>query len=191
MIHYTLLPDKETKSLRREYRTRLFIIFLFFFSCSVGIGILVLIPSYLLSHGQESMALEHAKELQKSKEASGAAQIEKDLQKTKMIADKIIADNDGVVFSDIVERIISHRSKEIYIVSFDFSKEVGTSTQALVVIQGKAVTRESLVKFKEALEADVYFQKIELPISDLAKSKDIGFALRLTTNLGAKPPANK
>jgi hypothetical protein len=49
-----------------------------------------------------------------------------------------------------------------------------------VVLQGKALTREGLIAFKKNLEQDKRFSGVELPISDLAKSKDIPFALRLS-----------
>jgi hypothetical protein len=57
---------------------------------------------------------------------------------------------------------------------------VGTSTVE-VVIRGTADTRDALVLFKRRLEQDPLISSVELPVSDLAKSKDITFALKLKT----------
>ncbi|HEY4494767.1 MAG TPA: hypothetical protein VJC02_01545 [Candidatus Paceibacterota bacterium] len=180
MIHYTLLPENEMKSLRHEYRIRLIILALFFICSIVVVGILILIPSYVISDVQEKGALNRVKELKSSQEASGVAEIEKNLALVENITKRIIANDNNISYSSLIEDVISHKTKEVKINSFSVSKATGTSTPVEIIVQGKASTRDSLVIFKNNIESDKQFSKVELPVSDLAKSKDIGFALRLT-----------
>ena len=186
MIHYTLLPEDEMKRLRREYRMRFFIVLLFFISCALFIGIVSLLPSYILSTNKENRALAQAQEVQKKREASGADQVEKDLVKAQTIARKILAENTSFYYSDIIQHILSHRSNKITVTSFEASRDTGTSTPVRVIIQGKAVSREGLTTFKSVLERDSFFTQVELPVSDLAKSKDISFSMRLTISTEQK-----
>ena len=179
MIQHTLLPDNEIKALRNEYRIRLAIILLFFISCSIVIGMFVLFPSFIRSYSGQDEAVRRANELEKNRQANGIEDIKKNLAQSQFVAEKIINNRDNVFYSDIIQNIISHKSKEILIDSFGLSSVVGTSTPVEVIVQGKALTRESLVTFKKNLEKDSSSLKVELPVSDLTKSKNTSFALRL------------
>ncbi len=180
MIHYTLLPENEVKILRKEYRLRLTIIFLFVLSLAVVVGILALLPSYIHSRSQLLIASEQTKVLEKGRQERGADQIEKELVQAQALVDKIKEHEDGMFFSNNIKDIFNLRTSGISIYSFDISRNESTTTPITVVIGGRASTRESLVSFKESLESDKRFSKVELPISDLAKSKNISFAFRLT-----------
>lgn len=180
MIHYTLLPDEEIKSLRHEYRVRFFIILAFFVSCGILLGILSLLPSSLLSYAQEVQVNERTAALQQSRKASGAEQIEKDLAQSQATAQKILADTNKISYFDSIQKIALHRTPQVLISSFEITHEEGTSSPYLAVIQGKAGTRDALIAFKTALEEDASFASVDLPLSDLAKSKDIAFAVKLT-----------
>ncbi len=186
MNHYTLLPEHEMKSLRHEYRTRLFIVALFFISCGIALGIATLIPAYILSSAKEGRAQAEATELFKKNKVSGTAQAEKDLVRSQTIVKKIIVEEGRPMYSDILQGILAYRSTYISITSLDLSRPTevagatGTTTPAEIIIQGKSATRESLVAFKKSLEGDKKFLKVELPLSDLAKSKNITFTMKLT-----------
>ncbi len=185
MIHYTLLPEKEIKKLKTEYRTRLLIILLFFISFAVLIGIGALTPAYLFSSIKEKDALGDLQMIKNNRQKNGTADISKDLAKTNDLVKKIKEHQDKVISSEVITRIILNKNSQIKMTSFQFSSIASTAKNATtsttqIVIQGKSDDRESLVAFKESLEADSFFTKVELPVSDLAKSKDIPFSLRLS-----------
>lgn len=182
MLHYTLLPKEETKFLRNEYRIRLLIIALFFISCSVTIGIFSLLPSYIFSISKENSIRRQADDLQKKRQASGVDQIEKDLVKSQAISEKILANENTSAFSDVIQKILSHKEAGLTVNYFEMSRSAGTSTAVSTVIHGKAVNRDILIHFKKSIEGDVAFSKVELPVSDLAKSKDISFAMNISYN---------
>ena len=180
MIHYTLLPPEEMKALRHEYRVRFFIILAFFVSCGIVLGIISLIPAYMLSRSQEADMVERTQALEQSRKASGADQIEKDLEQAQIMAEKISADQNKIVYSDSLQKIVSHRTPQVTLSSFQITRDSGTSTPYEVVVAGKAATRDALLTFKSGLENDPAFSSVDLPLSDLAESKDISFSLKLT-----------
>ncbi len=187
MIHYILLPAQERHALRREYRLRLAIVCFFFFSLAMVLGITSMLPSYALTYNQENEAVAAQDALTKSRTASGADKVEKDLLLYQSIAEKIIAEDDKVDDVDIIQKILGDQKKGITLGWFQINHVLSTSTQnskigtttAEVVFQGKALTRDSLLQFENALENDPWFGAIELPLSDLAKSKDIDFNFKL------------
>jgi hypothetical protein len=179
MIHYILLPKEERHALRREYRLRLAIITFFFISCAVAIGIASLFPAYFYSREQVLEAKVREEVLERSRRESGAAEIEKQLLTSQAIADKINAEKAPVVSEEVVQKIISHKRKDLFINSFTLVAQPSTTTLASVTLAGRAGTRDALLEFKKALEGDKYFHDIELPLSDIAKNKNITYELRL------------
>jgi hypothetical protein len=175
MIHYILLPAEERHALRREYRLRLVIILLFFVSLAALIGIAALVPSFLYSYTQEKSAIEGQQVIQKLRKESGADQIENDLVLSQAIAKRILTEKDPVVYNQVVQNILSHRSKGLSITSFALLKDNGTTTAAKISLSGKAATRDSLLQFKNDLLNDKLFTEVDLPLEDLAKSKDVSF----------------
>ncbi len=167
------------KELRKEYRIRLFIITSFFFSIVFMFGIIALIPSYVSTQLQEKESVGRKEELQKNRKASGADEIEKDLLQSQAIASRIVAHEDSTTHSNIIQSIISYRSRQITLLSFEVARATGTSTPWTVIIQGKSASREALLEFKKGLENSALFSQVELPLSDLAKSKNIGFSIRV------------
>jgi hypothetical protein len=181
MIHYTLLPEKEIKKLRREYRIRLTIFLLFFMSCSVFVGIISLMPAYIYSYTQEKEALDKLEELQAKRKSDTIGPIKKELSDNTIVINKIKNINDSVIYSNIVSKIISQKPSGVSIKSFDMQAAGGSATSTVTVaIQGKALTRESLVAFKDRLTKDPLITKVELPVSDLAKSRDISYSIKVS-----------
>ena len=180
MIHYTLLPEKEIKALKREYRMRLVIFFLFFMSVAVLAGIFSLTPGFVLSYTQEKEALSHLKNVEKNRKDNGLDSIVKELNETNTIIKKLEDHSGDLVYSRIIFQIIGHKTSGLTIKSFDISKSPNATSTADVVIQGKATTRDSLISFKNKLEADPLISNLQLPVSDLAKSKDISYSIKIS-----------
>lgn len=181
MINYTLLPEKEIKSLKREYLTRIFVALFFFVSCGIVVGILSLVPAYILSYTQEKRALEDVNVMEKGRQDRGADTILAALASTTDITNRLKSHEDKIIFGDILARVLLHKPAQVSISSFQISKipvEGSLSTSVDIMLQGKALTRDSLVAFKKQLEGDVMVSKVELPLSDLAKSKNILFSVR-------------
>lgn len=178
---YTLLPEKYVAKLKREYRVRFATMFFFFITIALAIGAVSLFPSYILSRGQERQATQDLSSLKKIAATSGADQVEKDALNTKTLVRAITGHQDAVLLSDIVESIVAHRKSSVTISSLEVGRPSPTAVTAR--ISGVALTRDALVAFKKELEGDARFIKVELPVSDLAKSKNIRFSMNLSIKI--------
>ncbi len=184
MIHYTLLPEKELRMLKREYRIRLLIFSIFFTSIAVLIGILSLIPAYMLSYTEEKEALDSIESLRKNRKQSGLDVITAELKQSDIILKKINSFGKSVPFSQSVSTVLGNRVPGITLHSFQFLNSINTASSTMsFTIQGKSGTREALVAFKNKLEADPAVLKVELPVSDLVKSRDISFSIKLSMTI--------
>lgn len=173
------------RKLRKEYRIRLLIATFFFISCGVVLGIFALVPAYIYSSFQVSDVKSRSEKIQISREVSGAVQIEKDLIAMQQIAERVTANSNDISYSQTIDRIVSHRTGQVQISSISIKSTAPGSYEA--IIQGKAVTREALIAFRSGLEKDVNFFSVELPLSDLTKSKNVGFSIKLKLN-SPNPP---
>lgn len=179
MIHYILLPSKERKALQREYRIRLAILMMLFASISIMVGILCLLPSYLHISNAEDNVLSQKMTLLQSRKDSGGEEIQKSLLRTQVIAEKVLSpiNSQPLLYEDILQKIIVLKKKDVVLRSMSMSLTQGTSTVASVVVLGQATTRESLLDFKTQLENNPIFAEVTLPLSDLAKSREVSFSL--------------
>ncbi len=150
-------------------------------SCSVLAGIISLAPAYVYSYTREKEVLNRLTELQKNREDGGLIAIKKELTDTSAMIKKVKEGDSSIIYSSIVYNIINHKPAGVSINSFDLSSTGATATSTIIVVmQGKANTRESLVTFKDRLTKDPLITKVELPVSDLAKSRDISYSIKIS-----------
>ncbi|MDO8430676.1 MAG: hypothetical protein Q7S72_01655 [Candidatus Taylorbacteria bacterium] len=150
-------------------------------SCAVLVGIGSLIPAYIFSYTEEKSSLNRIEEIQKSREEKGADSLVKELKIDRGIMEKINKHRDSVIFSNIIPQIIRHKTPGLTINSFNLTTVTSaTSSSVMVAIQGKSSTRDGLIQFKNALDADPLVTSVSLPVSDLAKSRDIPYSIKIS-----------
>lgn len=179
MIHYTLLPKHDIDVLKREYRIRVFTLLMFFISCAIVAGIVGLIPAYMYSYNQEKDSLKRLNQAQKSKESSGIYEVIKNLETAEKLVAKLKDDAQTVEISSILDKVLLHGNELVNVSAFQMTLTKNASSSAEIVIQGKSKTRETLLIFKKNLEQDAMFYDIEMPISDLARTKESTYAIKL------------
>ena len=154
---------------------------LFFISCSIVLGIFSLAPAYILSFSEKKEIMQKLESSNRDRRENGTEAIMKDLKKSNTQIKSIKSYDKSLIFSDIIALIISHKNSGIYINSLQFQKSSDPESKLReMIVQGKAITRESLVSFKNKLELEEKISKVELPVSDLAKSKNISFSIKLS-----------
>ncbi len=84
-----------------------------------------------------------------------------------------------VVSEKVINAIILKKLPEIKITDIAYHKDEKTGPKGQVSIQGTAPSRESLLAFRKALEDDINFQSVNLPISNFVKGSNIQFSLSL------------
>lgn len=87
---------------------------------------------------------------------------------------KLLSDQqESAILSDLIDVLDTIAGSEVAISRFTFEKD--ELAVAKISIAGHANTRTALADFSTHIEEHALFEKAELPISNLAKDKDITF----------------
>lgn len=174
---FNLLPDSFKDEMIKEYNLRRFLIvimFVFFIQITFFI---FLLPSWLISNSKEESSKLRLAQLESSKLLSESATIKtvvKNINAELGIIDKSL---EYPVFTKYLDSILDKKTPNIKISMFSYVSN--SSSTATVIIKGISATRDSLVEFKNSLDALKIFKSIDLPISNYAKDKDIEFGMNL------------
>jgi hypothetical protein len=176
---YTLLPEQQIKNLEREYHIRLLILGFFCLSAAVWIGVGSLLPSYITSVMQEGNAVSQFQEIQKTTQTPVNAGVAAEVAASNAQILTIKSAEDPVIFSAIIENIAGQRIPGISLTDIEIAHAPadGNPNQTTIAIRGTAATRDTLVAFQHALEADPELSNVVVPISDFAESADIMFGI--------------
>jgi Tfp pilus assembly protein PilN len=178
-----LLTDNFKKTLRQEYLLRVLTVSLWLITGGFLIGALSLAPSFILiqsSHRtlQEQFTVLQSRVASKSDETASTpvalleqklALLSKEREKerlTEALLFVLQARGDaGVTFTSF---------------SYTTASSGKNAGQSELTLRGVAVSREALLSLKRALEADKRFKRVDLPVSNLAKERDIAFDIKLS-----------
>lgn len=175
-MQHTLIPQKERKILRREYRTRVFIVFCFLLSISGIIGSAALFPSFLFAINEEKTQLSLLSSLRDTKDENGVNVLELDFKRDNSFIN-ILSNKSKIPRPSAAIQSISGLRGSVKINAI--AVDIPTPEDLIIIVQGIAPDRDSLLSFKSRLEELVPGGGVELPVSDLAKSKDIQFSMRI------------
>lgn len=179
-MRHSFLPISEQNTLKRVYRIHVTIVALFLLSVVGLIGLVSMFPSFISAYTEEHLQLDTVASLKESKDTSESTRIQKELQADSAKITVLSQVAGTVRPSSIISRVVEVRGT-VRISSIVLT-EVSTTT-AVIVMQGVAPTREALVSFKTRLEALSPGNKVDLPISGFARSKDLPFSLKVNHNL--------
>jgi len=141
-----------------------------------------LMPAYIYSYSQEKALLVRLEELQKNRVERGTDSVKKELASSTLIINRLKKHEAPIVYSNLISQVISHKPSGLNIKSFSVTSDrQATSTPTIIVVQGISSTRDSLILFRDRLEADPLISTVELPISDLAKSTNISYSIKINT----------
>ncbi len=179
-MRHTLIPTDLKKALRHEYRVRATIVFLFMISIAWVIGIVSLLPSFIHVKTEKDTINKSLATLQGSPIKKGVIDVGNDIAKQSDMLALFNKQTGGMTSnSSIITSIVGARGN-VKLTSLAISRTATTSI--LVIIQGVAPTRDALINFKNLLSSSVPGNKVDLPISELAMSKDIHFSITMTND---------
>lgn len=171
-----LIPSSAKRSIAFEYWIRV---------ASVGIlvlcGILVtstllLLPVYVRIHSH--IKAYEAVAGQATEKASEYSLSSATLIQTGIQARLLLGLKNQQSFSSIIDMLENLENSSISITSFNLSKSGGELQP--IEITGKALTRQALADFREALLGHEAIDTVFLPISNLAQDRDISFTVTIT-----------
>ncbi len=177
---FNLLPQKNKKSIKQEYKVRLVSVFLASLIAVEIIFLSTLFPSYVLSvidHADLSKRLESLKDtglLENTDEVRGKIEeINKNIELLKPAPSNLF-------FNVLVSDLLSQSGSGIDLKGINYSQTSPANFE--INLSGVASTRESLVAFVDRLESEEIFSSVDLPVSNLAQSNNINFSLYITGN---------
>lgn len=174
-----LLTQEEKKKIRKEYLFRLSLVALVLLLGSSLIGIALLIPPFLISSIKERDVRGQSELLKQSIENSSRdssiVQLREAAQKLEALAEA----KDQIKIADMFKRVADHRTEGIELAGL-FYKQV-SDNEAILTVSGVANNRGDLLAFSRALEQDLLFSGVELPVSNLAKEENISFSFKITS----------
>lgn len=168
-----LIPPIVRKAVIKEYWTRVISVFLFIVSVVSFCIFVFALPVYVLVSDQVDVYAQSAAEASErvaEYDLSAGALI-----RANQMAQKIFELREVDRFTDAVTLLESLQSSDITITTFQFNRvkgEVGP-----VMILGNATTRQALADFRDRLLSQPKISDVVLPISNLAKDRDIEFSI--------------
>lgn len=165
----------------RGFYYRLVVLLLITVSVSFLVVFAAVIPSYFLSVVKNNI-VNTKLELQKNETVPLPDQqtlaIIKDLDSKLSLLEKS-EKNKFIVSEKVINAIILRKLPKIKITNISYEANSAKTKSKRISIQGVAPSREVLLAFRIALENDVSFKQVDLPISNFIKGSNIQFYLSL------------
>lgn len=175
-----LIPNQEKHRKVKDFYFKLAVVFCVTSGLSIVVASVAILPAYFLSSVNKNL-ISTRLEVQKN------APVSSDDQEIITAAGKLeqqlkLIENTGgdafVISETVVNGILLKKMNDIKITGISY--EVSTTKGRVVTVNGSAPSRERLLLFRKALEDDVAFQTVDLPISNFIKGSNIEFSLQLT-----------
>ncbi len=174
---FNLLPENLKDTIRKEYKFRKIIVILLFI-ISLQISFLIFIfPTWLISLYNEKEVLAESENVKKQ---LSDLNISPATLTIKSLNTKLNIINTTLEYPKILplfNTIISKKTNSIQIDEFLYT--LVQNNTAEIIIGGTSLTRESLVSFVKSLEDTKSFKQVNLPISNLAKDRNINFSISM------------
>lgn len=175
-MRHTLLPLHDRIALRREYYIRVLIVFCFMISVALLIGVVSLLPTFIKTVNAEKDAKNFEITTAKEPANQDLKTVQLKVVNSLTLLESLKKDDNTPRLSDLIQGVLSMR-EGLRFNSFSAAKN-GTTTFTMS-LQGVASTRNDLLAFKNNFESMAPENKIDLPVSSLAKSTNIQFSLQL------------
>ena len=175
---FNLLPDNLKDKIKSEYRLRFWTVVLLLIIFLEVVLLVFIFPSWLTSFNKENDLISEVNKVNKSQLKNDTDPIIAEIRDLNL---KLNIINTTLQYREVLPlagTIISKKPRAIRITGFDYAG-TGTST-ADVVVRGISATREDLVSFVKTLKDTKTFKDAVLPVSNLAKDKNISFSINLT-----------
>lgn len=175
---YKLLPEVAREKVRREYLLRRAVVMVTAFIVVLIVTIVGLFPSYMLSKARQDEARERARLIGLAKPSGETEELDKWLSqinlKLKTLNPKLDQDRPSLLLTQVIEK----KGSGIRITRFNWVKIEGKNELS---VSGVARDRQSLLSFESRLNNSQLFSTVALPVSNLAKDRDISFEIKLTS----------
>ena len=173
-----LIPPDAKKQVKREYWTRVIVVWLFLSGSAFLIIALVHAPVYWLLHMQlQAYQDEYSQVTDQTEEFK---QAETAIVNTNTVIDLLATPPTSVLFSDVIKEIEKAATIIDGVTVSNITLTRKADALGTITVAGQAATRAGLATFRDALEDNSLFKKASLPLANLAKDRDIPFSITVT-----------
>jgi hypothetical protein len=172
---FNLLPLEEKKKIRRLYLTRFAVASLLVFTFLTVATSVLLMPSFIIAMQKHKAAQVRKEIITNTISASEKSNIKEELIVFKKNVDLLKPADTSLL--QLIEKVLVHKEEGVSISSFAYN--VVSSGNKQVIIGGIASERDKLFQFQKKLEQEKTFARVDLPISNFAKDKDIIFTMTI------------
>lgn len=171
-----LIPPVAQKSVKRQYLIRLTTVWIILAALACMIVTVLHIPVYVLVQSQlEAFSNEYA---QASVESASFDASTKEISRANEIATLLASPKHKVSFTHIINELEMQSGAEVIIKEYTLAQKQGALTTLKIL--GVADSRLALTTFQERIEAHELFESAVLPLSNLARDRNIPFEITIT-----------
>ena len=174
---FKLLTEEESRKVRHEYAMRRMVIILSSLILVLVVGVIGLLPTYVLSTIRYNEAQERSRIVangnQREASSDPKAWLSKINRQLRILSPKLDTDRP----SDLIDEIVDQRTSGIKLTGFSWVKSDGKIN---LTISGTSRDRQTLLSFESRVNALDNLSDVTLPISNLAKDKNIDFQIKLS-----------
>lgn len=179
---FNLLPLKDKKLLKREYRLRLTVTFLAFSLSTAVVAAVLLLPSYVRSVIKERSIEDRRESVKRSIAAADNLNLNLILKQTKQKVD-VLRPIERKSFSEFIAKILPLRGNNIRLsaVTVSRGKEGGESGRVILSLNGLASTRDDLTAYKRRLDLSEDIASVAIPLSSFIRDRNNEFTARIVS----------
>jgi hypothetical protein len=171
-----LIPPSAKKGITIEYWLRVITVWFALLVGALIVSIAIMAPAYVLINLQIGASEESSAAA--SQKIAGYEAVANDLKQSNSEAKAVLDTTGYVPISNYVAIIRKLEGDNITVSEITIARSKDSFNP--IQVKGEAVDRQSLSKFRDSLLAEPSVASVDLPISNLAKDKDIQFNLSVT-----------
>ena len=175
-----LIPNTEKKKMIKDFYLRVLVVVISALSGCFLIIFIALLPSYFLSSVKKNLANErlNAQKNELVGTVDQEALVEVQDLNAKLGLIEQAEKNKFAVSQVMISETVLKKMPDIKITEFFYENDPASGEK--ITIRGRAPSRDRLLFFRRALEGDLTFKKVDLPISNFLKGSNIAFYVSLT-----------
>ncbi len=174
---FNVLDTQSKKSLHEAYTLRRTIVWLWAITIVGIVFFLSLVPTAYSIYIQKQTQTEELLSLRASLVSKNVQFTESIISSTNRILELFDEHTKSVVVTPVLFTVLEKKTNDITFKSIQYQYR---TEGAVLIIEGVSRNREALQLFAKSFEASPVFARVQLPISNFAKNKDIPFTLTLT-----------
>lgn len=171
-----LIPNSAKKNITLEYWVRVVSAWAYLWAFAIVIAIAILVPTYVLINIKVSVYADSAQDAFKS--VADYQEVSDSLNGATRQASLILNNRNTAPMFDYVKLFEGLQGDQIMLSEMSLMRE--QKGLGDVLLAGTAEDREALASFRDRLLAEPLISEVDLPISNLAKDRNIQFNITVT-----------